>query len=260
MKLSNNTILITGGGSGIGLALAEELLQRGNQVIVAGRSAEKLSGAAKKGLKTHSVDMANAESVASLGLHLIAEFPKLNAVIHSAGMMKNENLKTGLQANAREDTIATNVLGPMRLDSALIPHLLQQPAATIIHVTSGLAFAPLAMTPAYSASKAAIHSYTQSLRYQLRDTNVQVMELAPPYVATHLMGERQASDPNAMPLSNFIAEVMQLLEAQPEAKEILVKRVLPQRTSSEGSIEKYYEFMNALNDRMWAARKAEFPH
>jgi len=259
MKLSGNTILITGGGSGIGLGLAKEFLKRGNAVIVAGRSEEKLKLAAEIGMKTHSVDMASADSVERLGRSLIQEFPKLNAVIHCAGVMKNENLQSGNQANVREDTIATNVLGPMRLDSALIPHFLKQPYATITHVTSGLAHAPLAMTPAYSASKAAIHSYAQSLRYQLRETNVQVMELAPPYVATKLMGSRQAEDPNAMPLTEFIEEVMQILELHPNAKEILVKRVLPQRTSSEGSIEKYYEFMNAMNDRLWAVRKAEFP-
>lgn len=259
MKLTGNTILITGGGSGIGLGLAEEFHKRGNLVIVAGRSEEKLRHAAEKGLKTHTVDIASAESIEHLGHSLINEFPKLNAVFHCAGMMKNENLKSGNQGRVREDTIATNVLGPMRLDAVLIPHFLKQSFATITHVTSGLAYAPLAMTPAYSASKAAIHSYAQSLRYQLRDTKVQVMELVPPYVATHLMGERQAHDPNAMPLAEFIAEVMQILESQPDAKEILVKRVLPQRTSSEGSIEKYYEFMNTLNERMWAARKAEFP-
>jgi uncharacterized oxidoreductase len=259
MKLSGNTILITGGGSGIGLALAEEFHKRGNQVIVAGRSEDKLKFAAEKGLKTHTVDMTSPESIELLGRSLINEFPKLNAVIHSAGMMKNENLLTGGQTDVREDTIATNLLGPMRLDTILLPHFLKQPAATVMHVTSGLAYAPLAMTPAYSASKAAIHSYVQSLRYQLRETKVQAMELVPPYVATHLMGDRQAKDPNAMPLSEFIGEVMQILETQPEAKEIVVKRVLPQRNSSEGGVEKYYEFMNALNDRMWEARKAEFP-
>jgi uncharacterized oxidoreductase len=259
MKLSGNTILITGGGSGIGLALAQEFHKRGNQVIVAGRSEEKLKLAAERGLKTHTVDMTSAESIALLGHSLINEFPKLNAVIHSAGMMKNENLLTGGQTDVRDDTISTNLLGPMRLDTVLLPHFLKQATAMVMHVTSGLAYAPLAMTPAYSASKAAIHSYAQSLRYQLRDTKVQVMELVPPYVATHLMGDRQASDPNAMPLAEFIAEVVQILESQPDAKEILVKRVLAQRTSGEGGIEKYYEFMNALNERMWAARKGEFP-
>lgn len=128
----------------------------------------------------------------------------------------------------------------------------------VFHAVHGLAYAPLNLTPTYSATKAAIHSYTQSLRYQLKDTKIQVMELVPPYVQTHLMGERQANDPNAMPLHEFISEVMELIKAQPDAKEILVERVKAQRFSSSSGEETYEKFFIQLNDRMTAARRNEF--
>jgi uncharacterized oxidoreductase len=146
----------------------------------------------------------------------------------------------------------------MRLTDALLPHFLRQPEAAVITVTSGLAYVPLAMTPTYGATKAAIHSYTQSLRYQLKGTSVEVKELVPPYVRTHLMGERQSRDEFAMPLEDFIAEVMQILAEQPEAEEILVKRVLPQRQAADQGQEKYQEFFRQMNDRLFAARKEEW--
>lgn len=257
MKMTGNTILITGGGSGIGLALAEELSKLGNQVIVAGRSKDKLEAAAGKDLRTISVDMMSLQSIQELAKNVTKEFPNLNVVIHNAGIMKNENLKSGDNAKVQEETVATNLLGPMRLTEALLPHLLKQPNAVIMNVTSGLAFTPLAMTPTYSATKAALHSYTQSLRYQLKDTKVQVMELAPPYVQTHLMGDRQAQDPHAMPLRDFISEVMQILKEKPDAKEVLVKRVYPHRFSADGGVEKYEAYFKQMNDQVSAARAGE---
>lgn len=258
MKLSGNTILITGGGSGIGLGLAEEFLKKGNEVIVAGRSREKLAEAEKKGLKTLTVDMTSAASIKELAQSAIRQFPKLNVVIHNAGIMKNENLQKGSSPQVQDETVLTNLLGPMRLTDALLPHFLKQANAAVITVTSGLAYAPLAMTPSYCATKAAIHSYTQSLRYQLKGTSVEVKELVPPYVRTHLMGERQSKDEMAMPLEEFIAEVMQILAEKPEAEEILVKRVLPQRQSGDQGQEKYREFFQQMNDRLFAARKGEW--
>ena len=257
MKTSGNTILITGGGSGIGLALAEAFVKQDNQVIIAGRSQAKLASAAKKGFKTLTVDMTDKASIQNLARQAISLIPDLNTVIHNAGIMKNELLLKGGDPAVEEETIATNLLGPMRLTDALLPHFLKQKSATIITVTSGLAFVPFAMTPSYSASKAAIHSYTQSLRYQLRETAIQVMELAPPYVATSLMGERQAKDPNAMPLEEFIAEVMQILKDQPHATEIMVQRVHAQRTAGNAGQEKYEAFFKMMNDRLVAARKEE---
>lgn len=132
-----------------------------------------------------------------------------------------------------EATIATNLLGPLRLTAALLPHLQKQLRATIMTVSSGLAFVPLAMTLTYCATKAAIHPYTQSLRYQLRSTNIEVIELIPLYVQTTLMGDQQANDPKAQPLDDFIAEVMSILKSQPKVKEVCVQKVHPLRYASD---------------------------
>lgn len=255
MKMTGNTILITGGGSGIGLGLAEAFAQLDNQVIVAGRSPEKLEVATKKGFKTYSVDMTKSESIQALAKKVIQDFPNLNVVIQNAGVMRSEDLLKGGNAQIQDETVTTNLLGPMRLNEALLPHLLKQRAATIMTVTSGLAFLPLAMSPTYCATKAAMHSYTESLRYQLKDTAVQVIELPPPYVQTHLGGERQANDPYAMPLKDYISEAMQLLKDQPQAKEILVNRVREIRFAAQGGMEKYEAQFKDYNDRIVAMRK-----
>jgi uncharacterized oxidoreductase len=258
MKLTGNTILITGGGSGIGLALGGEFAKLGNKVIVAARSARKLELAAKKGFEQLPVNMSARESIESLARTVVTRFPALNVVIHNAGIMKNENLRTANTADVALETIATNLTGPILLTTALLPHLLRQAEATIMTVSSGLGFVPLAMTPTYSATKAAIHSYTQSLRYQLQDTSIGVIELVPPYVQTELMGSRQLHDPTAMPLDQFISEVMDILRTQPKISEILVKRVRPLRFAASEGPEKYQAVFRELNDRVSAARASEF--
>jgi uncharacterized oxidoreductase len=252
MKISGNTILITGGGSGIGRALAEAFHKLGNKVIISGRRRSVLEEtvAANPGMEALSVDMENAESIRSFAAEAIAKFPGLNAVIHNAGIMRPENVFDEKAVADAEATITTNVLGPIRLTAALLPHLEKKANATIITVTSGLAFLPLALTPTYNATKAAIHSYTQSLRFQLKSKGIQVIELPPPYVQTELMGSGQASDPRAMPLAEFIAEVMKLLETQPEADEILVERVKPLRFAEQGGPEKYKAFFEDFNNAM----------
>jgi uncharacterized oxidoreductase len=159
-------------------------------------------------------------------------------------------VQDGAVADA-EATVATNLLGPIRLTAALLPFLLKQPNAAIMTVSSGLAFVPMAMTPTYCATKAAIHSYTQSLRYQLRDTSVQVLELIPPYVQTELMGPRQASDPNAMPLEDFTAETMNILKTSPDATEICVERVKVLRFAEANG--GYDAFFKKFNNAMTAA-------
>lgn len=258
MKITGNTILITGGGSGIGLALAEEFSKLGNKVIVAARSARKLELVAKKGLEQLPVNMSARDSIESLARTVVSRFPALNVVIHNAGIMKNENLRTANTANIAVETIATNLTGPILLTAALLPHLLQKPDATIMTVSSGLGFVPLAMTPTYSATKAAIHSYTESLRYQLQGTPIGVIELVPPYVQTELMGSRQLHDPAAMPLSQYLSEVMDILKAQPNASEILVKRVQPLRFAAVEGQEKYAAVFQEMNERVSAARANEF--
>jgi uncharacterized oxidoreductase len=172
--------------------------------------------------------------------------------------MKNENLRTTNTAEIASETIATNLTGPILLTTALLPHLLRQSVATIMTVSSGLGFVPLAMTPTYSATKAAIHSYTQSLRYQLKGTPVGVIELVPPYVQTELMGTRQAHDPAAMPLGQFMSEVMDILQTQPDVSEILVKRVHPLRFAASEGREKYELIFQEMNARVSAARAKEF--
>ena len=252
MQIKNNTILITGGGSGIGRALAEAFHAEGNQVIIAGRRKAALEEVttANPGMRSAVLDIENTEAIKTFAAKLLTDFPKLNTVIHNAGIMQVEDLLEGALETA-EATIATNLLGPIRLNAALIAHFAKQPAATIITVSSGLAFVPLAATPTYCATKAAIHSYTQSLRYQLQNTSVQVMELAPPYVQTGLMGAHQHEDPMAMPLKEFIAEVMNIIATNPGATEILVERVKPLRDAEASG--NYATFFKNFNDAMSAA-------
>jgi len=247
MKLTGNTILITGGGSGIGRGLAEELLKLDNQVIVAGRRKHALDEtiAANPGMHAMQVDIESPSAIRDFAAQVAAAFPSLNVIINNAGIMRPENLKA--QQPGLEDAeaiVTTNLLGPIRLTAALLPHLQTQPRATIMNVSSGLAFVPLAFTPTYCATKAAIHSYTQSLRYQLKDTPVEVLELIPPYVQTHLMDG--AEDPRAMPLSSFIAEVMEILKTDPTLTEICVKNVNGLRLAAEqGRYEGTFQGLNS---------------
>ena len=252
MQMRHNTILITGGASGIGRALAQAFHALGNQVIIAGRRQAVLNEvtAANPGMASCVLDVASASDIGRFAEQVKRDYPALNVVIHNAGIMQGEDVQTDSAATA-EATIATNLLGPIRLNAALLPLLIKQTQAVVMTVSSGLAFLPLATTPTYSATKAAIHSYTQSLRYQLKDTAVQVLELAPPYVQTELMGERQASDPHAMPLQDFIAEVMRILTNQPDATEILVERVKPLRFAEANG--GYDGFFKTFNDGMVAA-------
>ncbi|MGA3080884.1 MAG: SDR family NAD(P)-dependent oxidoreductase [Terracidiphilus sp.] len=225
MNITGNTILITGGGSGIGRGLAQELHALGNQVVIAGRRREALdeTTAANPGIKSLTLDVESPAAIRAFAAQAAAEFPALNVLINNAGIMRPEDLLKQEDLTNAEAIVTTNLLGPIRLTAALLPHLLAQPQAAIVNVSSGLAFLPLAVTPTYCATKAAIHSYTQSLRYQLRKTQIEVIELIPPYVATHLMSG--ANDPRAMPLDKFIAEVMAIFKTQPTPAEICVENV-----------------------------------
>jgi uncharacterized oxidoreductase len=255
MNTTGNTILITGGGSGIGRGLAEAFHKLGNHVIIAGRRKQVLDDttAANPGMSSAVLDIENAASIRVFAAKLTTDFPALNAVIHNAGIMRPENLLAQPEElTDAEATITTNLLGPIRLTAALLPHLQKQPHAAILTVSSGLAFIPLAMTPTYNATKAAIHSYTQSLRYQLKSTNIEVIELVPPYVQTELMGSQQASDPRAMPLADYLNETIEILKTQPATTEILVERVKPLRFAEQNGPEKYTVFFTQFNDAMAA--------
>lgn len=246
MERSGNSILITGGGSGIGRGLAEALHKLGNQVVIAGRRQQALeeTTAAHPGMKSLALDIEDREAIGSFAARVAGEFPALSVLINNAGIMRAEKL-LAQQADLAdaEATVATNLLGPIRLTAALLPHLKKQPRATIMNVSSGLAFVPLALTPVYCATKAAMHSYTQSLRYQLRATKIEVLELIPPYVATHLMNG--ADDPRAMPLGQFITEVMEILKQQPTPPEICVENVKRLRFAAEsGHYEAIFQGMN----------------
>lgn len=248
MHLSGNIMLITGGGSGIGRGLAEAFHKLGNQVVIAGRRKEALdeTTAANPGMKSLTVDMQDAAAVREFAQRAASEFPQLNVLINNAGIMRPEKLlEQPPDLPDAEAIVATNLLGPIRLTAALLPHLKNQPRSTIMNVSSGLAFVPLALTPTYCATKAAIHSHTLSLRYQLRNTGIEVLELAPPYVATDLMGG--AEDPRAMPLDRFIEEVMEILQQQPTPPEILVETAKRLRFAAESG--HFDAVFNGLNDR-----------
>lgn len=227
MNISGNTIFIPGATSGIGLALARRLRAAGNTVIVGGRRTELLETIASdgSGLHTVQIDTTDAASIANAAREVIAAHPDLNVIITMAGIMRVEDWSTpsGFLETA-EQTIITNVLGPIRLIAAFIEHLRRAPDATIMTVSSGLAFAPLRATPTYNASKAAIHMLSESLRLQLADSRVKVLELEPPAVRTALMPGHE-ENAFAMPLDEFVTEVIGLIETQPEATEIQVENV-----------------------------------
>ncbi|MGD0442647.1 MAG: SDR family oxidoreductase [Edaphobacter sp.] len=255
MKPTGNTILITGGGSGIGRGLAEAFHKLGNKVIIAGRRQQALdeTTSANPGMASAVLNIEDAASIRAFATKLIAGFPALNVVINNAGIMRPEDLLTqSADVPDSEAIITTNLLGPIRLTAALLPHLQRQPHATIMTVSSGLGFTPMALTPTYCATKAAIHSWSQSLRYQLRTTNIQVIELVPPYVQTELMGSQMAVDPRAMPLKDFLAEVIEIIKTQPNAAEIIVERVKPLRFAASNGQEKYDAFFKQFNDAMLA--------
>lgn len=247
-----STILITGGGSGIGRGLAEAFHKLGNTVIIAGRRKDLLKSVAdaNPGIQFEVLDLQDTASLKDFAESITVKYPSLNVVVHMAGIMRIENLKESVDLAAIDELIATNLTAPLYLTGALLPHLKQKPSATVMTVTSGLAFTPLAASPTYCATKAALHSWSISLRYQLKGTSVEVLELVPPYVQTELLGPQQASDPRAMKLDEFIDEVVEILKTQPDATEILVKNVYPLRFAGEFNREKFDAFVDSFNDAM----------
>jgi uncharacterized oxidoreductase len=227
MNISGNTVFIPGSTSGIGLALAVELHARGNTVIVGGRRTDLLEriAAGHPGIDTVQIDTTDAASITAAAKEVLARHPDLNVLVAMAGIMRVEDWHhpESFLASA-ESVITTNVLGPVRLIAAFIEHLEAQPDATIVTVSSGLAFAPLKVTPSYNASKAAIHMLSESIRLQYAGTSVKIVELQPPSVRTSLLPGQENSE-FAMPLDDFVAETVGLLESQPDATEIQVERV-----------------------------------
>jgi len=248
MNPTGNTILITGGGSGIGRGLAEAFHKLGNQIVIAGRRQQALDEvtAANPGIRSATLDIEDPASIRHFGTTMAHNFPAMSVIVNNAGIMRAENVQRQPDDLAdAEAIVATNLLGPIRLTAALLPLLRRQPRSTIMTVSSGLGFVPMAMTPTYCATKAAIHSYTLSLRHQLKGTTTEVIELIPPYVQTHLMGQRQAEDPQAMRLNEFLAEVMQILTTQPSVTEVVVERCKPLRFAAEaGKFDAMFQGLN----------------
>lgn len=247
MQITGRTVFIPGSTSGIGLALALALHERGNTVVLGGRRRDLLDElvAARPGLDAVEIDTADPASVTTAVAEVLDRHPDLDVLVAMAGIMRVEDWRSpeGFLASA-EQVVTTNLLGPIRLIGALVEHLRGRPVASVVTVSSGLAFVPLAATPSYNATKAAVHMLTESLRLQLADTTVELVEIVPPSVATELMPGQQDS-PIAMPLDDFVAEVLTLLQAPTPGGEVLVDRVLPLRHAEARG--EYAEVVARLN-------------
>jgi uncharacterized oxidoreductase len=247
VNITGNTIFIPGATSGIGLGLALRLYDNGNTVIVGGRRTELLEQirAEHPGIDTMTIDTTDPASITAARDELAARYPALDTLITMAGIQEPEDLRDPASVEVAERTVEVNLLGPIRLINAFLPGLLAQPSANVMTVSSGLAYVPLPATPTYNATKAAIHSFTESLRVQLFNSDVQVMELVPPATRTTLMNQQNSE--LAMPLEDYLDEVMSLLEADPKAEQILVERVKWQRNAeAEG---RYSDVLGVLSRR-----------
>lgn len=241
MDITNSTVFIPGATSGIGLALAQRLQAAGSTVVIGGRRQSLLDSlAAEHGFGTVQIDVADASSIEAAAASVLDAYPSLDALITMSGIMRDEDLRDPAHIHDALELVQTNLVGTIRLVDAFLPHLLAQPSATLMTVTSGLAFVPLTASPTYSATKAAVHAYTQALRQQLVGSSLEVLELAPPAVMTDLMG---GADFGGMPLDAFADEVMALIESG-AAPEILVQNVHPLRFAERnGNHQQILEMM-----------------
>lgn len=251
MRMTDNIILVTGGTSGIGRALAEAFHDRGNRVIVTGRRRDLLEkiAAVRPGIVGMHLDLDDPHSVARLANDVRARFPSLNVLVANAGISRTEDLASGDWNVAEAEAIVrTNILGVLRATAAFLPILREQRNAAIIATGSALAFVPRADFATYCASKAFLHSWLVSLRYQLRNLPIEVLELSSPYVQTELTGATQAADPRAMPLNAYISEVMAMLEEGDHPRgELLLERDQARRwTERDGTYDSIFAAMNAV--------------
>jgi uncharacterized oxidoreductase len=244
MNLIGNTIFITGGGSGIGRALAEALHKRGNKVIISGRRKGRLDAVVKvnPGIEAIELDIADPDKIKTAVKKLILEHPDLNVLVNNAGIMEPDQAAGVIDDKLLLSTVTTNLLGPIRLTSALVDQL-KSHRGVILYNTSVLGFVPLALTAVYSATKAALHSYALSQRFLLRDSGIRVLEMAPPWVRTELMNSQEAKQ--AMPLDQFISETLDILGT--DADEILVESARSMR-ANPGARE--HALVNGFNQQM----------
>jgi uncharacterized oxidoreductase len=252
MKLTGNTIFITGGGSGIGGGLAEALHKLGNKVIIAGRRRSHLDAviAANTGMQAVELDIANPTNIEQVARQLIADHPDLNVLINNAGIMQLDRAAGRIDDAMMVSTIATNLMGPIRMTSALIEHLKGQDDAVVAYTTSVLGFVPMAPTAIYSSTKAALHSYILSQRFMLKETKVRVLEIAPPWVRTELMNSQEAEQ--AMPLEQFVAETIAVLAT--DADEILVEAAKPLRANAGPNEHVFVDRFNTQMTALFAGR------
>lgn len=228
MQINGRTILVTGGTSGIGRALAEHFAKRAEHVVIVGRRKGLLDeiSAGSANITGLQADLSNLEGVEALAAVVLERFPGLDVLVNNAGISSAEDLTAAaVDLSTPMNILNTNVNCVVHLTNLLLPHLRAQKEATILTTGSGLAFVPRANYPTYCASKAFIHSWLTSLRIQLRDDDVEVLELVPPYVQTALAGSGSVRDPAAMPLDDFIAEVAEIMSGDIPNGEILVDRV-----------------------------------
>jgi uncharacterized oxidoreductase len=250
MKMHTNTVFVTGGTSGIGKGLAEGFYKLGNQVIISGRREDRLQDicASNPGMRYFVLDVRDPEAIRTVARKAVAEFPSLNCVFNNAGVQRRMELTPGtpLDEEGLRDEINTNFLGVILVATEFIPHLIRQANAVLVNVSSGLAFVPLARFPVYCATKAAVHSYTLSLRQKLKGSGVKVIELIPPYVATDLGGPRKTvapGGPQPMPLQDFIAQAMQELATESDELAIGDAKNLVAATNPE-ILKKVFAGMN----------------
>ena len=243
MRLTDNTILVTGGGSGIGRGLAVALHRAGNRVVIAGRRIEVLRSvaAAHPGITHLQLDVTDRQSIQHFVGDIEDRYPDLNVVVNNAGVMALEDLDAPDPDTALH-VIATNLAGPIVLSSLLIPTLKSQPNAAIINITSALAFVPMAIAPTYSATKAGLHAYTESVRFLLRDSNIHVVEVVPPRVETDMDGPSNAF---TMTIDAFIGETVALMAAEPDADEVVVSAARGLREADRNGV--YAEQFAAVN-------------
>ena len=230
----SGTVLVTGGGSGIGAGLAAAFHARGAQVIIAGRTREKLDAVAARhpGMVAEVVDVANAGQVAALAKRVAAGFPNLDTVVNNAGIQTlfDFTQQEPLDMAALGAEVDVNLKGLIYVANAFLPLLKRQPKARLIHIGSGLGYVPLAAAPVYSATKAGVHSFTVSLRRQLSGGTVKVVEIIPPVVETDLHRGQARRPPRAMKLEAFVATAMKGLDAGRNEIPVGLARVL--RTAS----------------------------